>query len=394
VNSGLLSKPRRWKIPLLVIIGVAFVGAGALAGFGLYYSESLKSGALEPDHGPQKLDLRVAALDDERITLAVTTEANRDGDWTKPGIFGIEWPGGYAQAGPILQMDSGSVAREFKPVNGDLKLGDAVRLDSFGFPGDPLEAQRIPFEDVTFSSELGALPAWLVKGDPAVWAIFVHGKGANRREALRMLPAVTQSGLSSLVITYRNDIEAPKSPDGFYRYGEFEWKDLEAAAQYAVNHGARRLLLVGYSMGGGIVMSFMHQSSLAARVEALVLDSPMLDFSATVDHGASGVPGFLNSFGKTVAGLRFGIHWGRLNYLEWAGDLHVPVLLFHGDADDTVPVETSDKLAFARPDIVTYVRVTGAGHVRSWNTDPPAYEAKVREFLTHVTPAVSPSDAP
>ena len=393
MNRGSLSKPRRWKIPLLVVIGVALVGAGAFAGFGLYYSESLKSGALKPDHGPEKLDLRVVALEDGRITLAATKEAKSDGDWTKPGIFGIEWPGGYAQAGAILQIDSGSVVREFEPLKGDLKVGHRVRLDSFAFPGDPLEARRIPFEDVTLSSELGELPAWFVNGDPAVWAIFVHGKGANRREALRMLPAVKHSGLSSLVITYRNDVEAPQSPDGFYRYGESEWKDLEAAAQYAVDHGAERLVLVGYSMGGGIVMSFMLQSSLADRVEALVLDSPMLDFSATVDHGASSVPGLPNKFGKTVSGLRFGIHWGRLNYLKRAGGLHVPVLLFHGDADDRVPAETSDKLAQARPDIVTYVRVKGAGHVRSWNMDPPAYEAKVREFLVHVT-AAPPSDLP
>jgi len=391
VQRGSLSKPRNWKIPLLVIIGVAFVGAGALAGFGLYYSESLKSGALEPDHGPDKLDLLVSALDDGSITLVTTKDAKSDGDWTKPGTFGIEWPGGYAQTGPILQLGSGSVAREFKPVKGDLKVGDTVRLDSFAFPGDPLDGRGIPFEDVTLPSELGALPAWLVKGDPSVWGIFVHGKGANRRETLRMLPAVTQSGLSSLIITYRNDVEAPKSPDGFYRYGESEWKDLDAAAQYAVDHGAQRLVLVGYSMGGGIVMSFMQRSSRAQRVDALVLDSPMLDFSATVDYGARGIPGFLNKIGKTVAGLRFGIHWSRLNYLEAAADLRVPVLLFHGDADEKVPVETSDKLARARPDIVTYVRATGVGHVRSWNSDPPAYEAKVREFLARVTTAASPS---
>jgi hypothetical protein len=147
-------------------------------------------------------------------------------------------------------------------------------------------------------------------------------------------------------------------------------------------------------MGGAIVISFMEQSSLAGRVAALVLDSPMLDFSATVNHDASSIPGFLHRLGKTVSGTRFGIHWKRLNYLERAGDLRVPVLLFHGDDDDTVPVETSDKLASARPDIVTYVRVAGAGHVRSWNMDPPAYEAKVREFLAHVTSAPSTRDAP
>jgi len=371
-------------MPFLIVIGAVLVGAGTLAGFGLYYSESLKSGALEPDRTPDKLDLRVAALGGGRVTLAVTKDAKSDGDWTKPGVLGIEWPGGYAQAGAILQIDSGGVVREFEPLKGDLKVGDRVRLDSFAFPRDPLEGRGIPFKDVSLSSELGALPAWFVEGDPGAWAIFVHGKGASRREGLRMLPAVKQSGLSSLVITYRNDIDAPKSPDGFYRYGESEWKDLEAAAQYALDHGAQRLVLVGYSMGGGIVMSFMLQSALAERVDALVLDSPMLDFSATVDHGASGVPGLLNKMGKTAAALRFGIHWDRLNYLKRAGDLHVPVLLFHGDDDDRVPVETSDKLAQARPDIVTYIRTPGAGHVRSWNQDPIAYDAAVREFLDRV----------
>lgn len=153
-------------------------------------------------------------------------------------------------------------------------------------------------------------------------------------------------------------------------------------------------MLIGYSMGGGIVMSFMERSSLAGRVAALVLDSPMLDFSATVNHDASSVPGILHTLGKTVSGMRFGIHWKRLNYLERAGELHVPVLLFHGDADETVPVETSDKLARARPDIVTYVRVAGAGHVRSWNTDPEVYEASVRGFLARVTPGLSAGDAP
>jgi alpha-beta hydrolase superfamily lysophospholipase len=132
----------------------------------------------------------------------------------------------------------------------------------------------------------------------------LHTAGANRREALRM-PAVTQSGLSSLVITYRNDIEAPRARRLLPLRG-VQWKDL-AAAHYAVNHGARRLLLVGYSMGGGIVMSFMHQSSLAAR-GALVLtaNAGLQRHRRSRREQRTRVP---QQFGKTVAGLRFGIHW-------------------------------------------------------------------------------------
>ena len=65
-----------------------------------------------------------------------------------------------------------------------------------------------------------------------------------------------------------------------------------------------------------------------------------------------------------------------------------PILLFHGTADATVPVATSDALAAARPDLVkTYERVPGAGHVRSWNLAPVRYEQDVRAFLARLPAA-------
>jgi fermentation-respiration switch protein FrsA (DUF1100 family) len=60
----------------------------------------------------------------------------------------------------------------------------------------------------------------------------------------------------------------------------------------------------------------------------------------------------------------------------------VPALVFHGTEDGLVPVSTTDELAADRPDLVTAVRVAGAGHVRAWNTDPAAYEERVAAFLT------------
>ena len=79
--------------------------------------------------------------------------------------------------------------------------------------------------------------------------------------------------------------------------------------------------------------------------------------------------------------MRFGIDWEALDFLGRVDELSVPVLLFHGDADKTVPVDTSDFLARARPDIVRYLRSEDVGHVRSWNADPDAYSGAVRDFL-------------
>ena len=42
-----------------------------------------------------------------------------------------------------------------------------------------------------------------------VWAIMVHGRGATRQEGLRAVRTARELGMSSLLISYRNDGLAP-----------------------------------------------------------------------------------------------------------------------------------------------------------------------------------------
>ncbi len=376
----------RWRVALLAVSAVVLLASGGLAASGWYFSDRLKGGALEPDRDPDELDLQVVSLGEDSVTLRATEKASDDGDWTEDGLFGLEWEGGYGRVGAIQELDEQQVVREFFAVRGAPEVGELVRMDSFAYPGDPQQAHGIPFEEVTFVSELGEFPAWFIDGSRDTWLIFVHGRGASRREALRMLPTAVETGLPALVITYRNDEEAPASSDGFHRFGQTEWKELEGAAKYAFQHGADELILVGYSMGGAITTSFLYNSPLAERVRAVIFDAPLLDFGAAVDWGVhnSVVPGIVITTGKIIAESRFDFDFDELNYLKRADELTVPILLFHGDDDPTAPVTTSDALAEARPDIVTYVRVAGAGHVRSWNADPDAYAASARGFLERV----------
>jgi hypothetical protein len=173
------------------------------------------------------------------------------------------------------------------------------------------------------------------------------------------------------------------------RYGQTEWQDLAAGVQYALGHGARRLLLVGYSMGGAVVVSFLERLPLAGRVAGVILDSPMLDFGRTVDLGASRerlplvglpLPQSLTDVAKWIAGWRYGVDWGSLDYLDGAAELPAPMLLFQGTADHRVPPATSDQLARVAGD-VTYVRVRGADHLDSWNLDPAGYDRAVQAFV-------------
>jgi hypothetical protein len=78
---------------------------------------------------------------------------------------------------------------------------------------------------------------------------------------------------------------------------------------------------------------------------------------------------------------RIGVDFDDLDWLHRAGELEVPVLVVHGDEDETVPWEPSRDLAERRSDLVCLRLVAGAGHVGAWNVDPVGYAAAVRSFL-------------
>ena len=59
----------------------------------------------------------------------------------------------------------------------------------------------------------------------------------------------------------------------------------------------------------------------------------------------------------------------------------MPVLIFHGTEDTTVPLDISRQLADARSDLVRFEVVEGAGHVESYNVDPASYRLQVLDFL-------------
>lgn len=372
----------RTVVTVVGAIGSALIGLPAI-----YLSKRLYTSGLNPeyDRRPEARDLTITALSGTSISLrANTKEATPRAD--EPGHFLVEGARGYGFAGPVTESNGIVAVREFRPGEGDLRIGDAVLLDSFAFPGDPQKAHGIAFEDVPIPSPLGNFPAWYVRGDSDTWAIMTHGKGASRRETLRMMPALVKQGIPCLAISYRNDVDSPAAPNGMYSYGRDEWEEVEAAAEWAFERGARRLLLVGYSMGGATTLGFMAKSRHANRVAGLILDAPMIDLTTTVRHGAKalGVPLWFLGISNRVTAWRYGFRWTDFDHRAVLETLSVPVLLFHGDSDKTVPVSTSDAFARARPDIVEYYRPEGVDHVRAWNADPTGYEAAVSDFARRV----------
>ncbi|NAZ78032.1 alpha/beta fold hydrolase [Kineococcus sp. T13] len=243
--------------------------------------------------------------------------------------------------------------------------------------------------------ELGDLPCWYVPpaGGPSdTWAVLVHGRGATREEALRALPVLHRLGLPALVPAYRNDADGPASAAALYGLGDTEWQDVEAVARHALARGARRLVVVGWSMGAAILLQFTARSPLAEDVAALVLDGPVLDWHDVLEHQARrrGVPVRLGRYGlrllahplgRRLVGVEGPVDLRAMDWVRRAEELVLPVLLLHSDDDDYVPPGPSQRLARARPDLVTYVPSTTARHTKEWNVDPERWEGAVAGFL-------------
>jgi pimeloyl-ACP methyl ester carboxylesterase len=153
------------------------------------------------------------------------------------------------------------------------------------------------------------------------------------------------------------------------------------------------VIIVGYSMGGANVLSFLLESPLRAQTVAVILDSPVLNLGSSIDHAAEQthlpltsvtVPRSLTSVAKWIAGWRYGIDWNDTDYVTRSRDLQTPMLVIQGSGDETVPSEPANELARLRPDIVTLSAPPDVGHVLAWNADADGYEALVATFLDNL----------
>ncbi len=383
-------------------LGLASVAGSVSAG--TYFARVL----LTPERDRPQEQV-IVALDPQDAPEPRTITLVADDETVVPGRYGLwfDHGAGHLRLGDIVGRGSGgphdppTVTRVLEGIDAGVPRPGPARWDGYVFTGDPGGALDLPTRQVAVPSEIGDLPAWLVPGAdaapaaPGRWAILVHGRGATRHECLRAVPLLHRLGITALVPTYRNDVEGPASADGLYNLGLSEWRDTEAAMAYALDHGARDLVLIGWSMGGAIVLQTLDRSPLSAHVSLAILDSPVIDWGDVIAHHARlrRVPRSLAKLAQGLIGARWsrrlvGVHEpldvARTNWQDRADELRHRVLLIHSADDEFVPVGPSRELARRRPDLVHYEEWQVARHVKEWNVDPRRWERVVAHALVEL----------
>lgn len=380
----------RGRSPLASLLwGV--LGVGVVAGVGMAAISAITARTVVTPPSRRDDDIRIFDYDTDaaRITLSATPDS------LLPGAYSLWFSGdsGHARVGEIVSVDRQGVTREVLAVDfGDLAHARRGRLSGWYWLSP--RALGVPYENVAITTPLGIAPAWFVPAaeDSERWVIQVHGRAVRRAETLRGVAPFRQAGYHSLLVSYRNDGDAPRSADYRYALGDREWVDVDAALAFAIEHGAREIVLMGWSMGGATVLQALTRSPRAALVTGVVLESPVVDWVVTLDFQARmrRLPAIVrwasyaiirSRWGRLVTGLAEPLDLARMDFVARAAELDRPILLLHSVDDGFVPATASAALAAARPDIVSYEEFAVARHTKLWNFDRTRWEDAIRNWL-------------
>ena len=369
-----------------IALGAGLLTASAL-GTGWTIARRLTAPA-----APRIFDLTIRDIEHDHGTQRVVLD--RTDQTTADGIYNL-WleHGGWAQlSAEATDRGPDQIARTVTGTSPGLKLVAGDRASWSGiYYATPADA-GLNARDITITSPAGPCPAWRIDGDPSIWAIHIHGLGSTRAGTLRGVQVATELGYTSLVITYRNTTEGLRVGTGRTTLGHTETTDVDEAIGYAVRRGAQHIVLFGWSMGAAIALQLAARARLDGLITALVLDSPVLDWTETIraNCARSGLPGGVGLLAipwlstgpfASMVGLPTPVPLRRFDWMTRTADLTTPTLILHGMRDNSAPIRLSQALRDRGPDIVT-LETFDADHTLTWNSDPERWRAVVSGWLT------------
>lgn len=368
-----------------LIASLAFLGATA---WGVAFTFARK--VVVPASKPFE-PLQVISVQRDRVPQTITVTRGEDSDLSGEFSFVAENESVHVRVGDVVARTHRSVEREIlAEFRNPVRVGHRGRITGWWY--DAPEELGYPVEHVAFSSSIGELPAWLIRSGektPRAIAIHVHGRGARREEVLRGVHSVAEAGWENLVVTYRNDPEAPHTSSRRYGLGVTESLDVEAAIRYAASLGATSLLLVGWSMGGSAVVRAAERTEYRGLLRGLILESPALDWLEILEHQArrAGLPRGVTRVGIRLLksatrplGLERPLDVRTLTADRVAASLRVPTLIHASDGDTFVPNGGALRLAHLRKDLVTLRNVSEGEHVKIWNLERAGWHVATRDF--------------
>ncbi|MEN9217487.1 MAG: alpha/beta hydrolase [Gloeomargarita sp. DG_2_bins_126] len=230
----------------------------------------------------------------------------------------------------------------------------------------------LEYEDLRLTTTDGVtLAAWWmpVEQADAPVILFAHGNGGNISYRLPYIRIFHQMGLASLFFDYRGygESEGQPSEPGTYLDGEAAWDYLTQTRQVP----ARRIILYGESLGGGIA------TYLAAKYQpaGLILGST---FTSVPDRAKELFPLMPIDL---IAQFQY-------NNLARLPQIQCPVLVIHSRQDEIIPFHHGQRLYEAANTPKFFLEIQG-NHNEGFLDSLPTYQAGIAQFVQTLFPRES-----
>lgn len=224
---------------------------------------------------------------------------------------------------------------------------------------------RLEYEDVFFSAEDGVqLHGWYVPGVPGKpVVVFCHGNAGNISHRIENLRLLRELGLAVFIISYRGYGRSDGTPSEQGTYS-----DMRGALAWLRDRGwsADRMIYFGRSLGAGVALHL----ALEQAPGALVLESP---FSSIPAMGRLHYPVLWRLAGWAID--------ARYDNLAKIGRLSSPLLVFHGQQDEVVPLDMGKQLFDGAPEPRSFHSIAGAGHNDTYRVGGARYWQRWRELI-------------
>jgi fermentation-respiration switch protein FrsA (DUF1100 family) len=235
--------------------------------------------------------------------------------------------------------------------------------------------------------------------DPGEAILLLHGwSGSVAPDVVEYGPFLRRTA-GVLGLDFRGHGESDDAPTTF---GLREVEDVAGALAWLGERGIRRVVIFGTSMGGITALAatvVLGDGSLPGadteadapasvavpprpRIVGIVAESVPPELPLAIRNRVGGpFRGPISTQLFAAAARRLGGDPRATEPIRVIRLIEVPVLLIHGDADETVPIRDARRLlAEAGPNVEQWV-VTGATHSRAHALGPQAYEDRVTKFV-------------
>ena len=248
---------------------------------------------------------------------------------------------------------------------------------------DILSMRELPWEDVYISSFDGLkLHGRVVRGGGDA-VILMHGYHSS--------PENDFAGIAQWYVRHGFTVIAADershglSEGGKITFGTREQRDAVAWAQYAgYILGSERIWMHGASMGAVsslLAMKDGYPEAVAGVIADCPFDSPGDLFSFTMKKRTNIPPSLFRSISTLSRAIMLGPEFANTSCRSAVAESGLPVLLFEGGGDHTVPPGSAESICGACKGRCTLVTIPEAKHTLCWQQDRETCAAALGKFI-------------